>query len=51
MINLGNTRKKHPDINSALRDYQEALTIYTKSPPAESTDLIDLMLNYSIVAK
>lgn len=50
MINLGNTRKKLGDINSALRDYQEALTIYTKSPPAESTDLIDLMLNYSIVA-
>jgi len=49
LINLGNTRKKLGNTDGALHDYQDALTIYTKSPPEQSTDLIDLMLNVSIL--
>lgn len=50
LINLGNTRKKLGNPDDALRDYQDALAIYTKNPPEQSTDLIDLMLNFSILA-
>jgi CHAT domain-containing protein/Flp pilus assembly protein TadD len=50
LINLGNAQKKLGNVDEALRDYQEALAIYTRNPPEQSTDLIDLMLNFSILA-
>ena len=49
LISIGNAYKEMGDIDAAMGNFQEVLAIYTKAPPTEMSDLIDLTLNISRV--
>ncbi len=49
LINIGNAFKEMGDVDNAMASFEEVLSIYTKVPPVEMSNLIDLTLNISRV--
>lgn len=47
IINIGNSYEGMGDLDNALKNYNEALTLYGKTPPSQKSDAIDLLINIS----